>query len=78
MLNLRNFKDEEEARQTIAVKNVLKLLEVNGTRLVHADKAAELLVGDENETLLYSLNTLHAKFFLRWRTVQNIANTFLP
>lgn len=40
MLNLLNFKDEEEASKTIAVKKVLKLLEVNGTRLGHAVKAA--------------------------------------
>lgn len=65
MLNLLKFKGEEGAQAYDRyMKNVSKILEARGARVVYAGKAAELLVGDEKWDAIILVEYPSRKVFL--------------
>jgi uncharacterized protein (DUF1330 family) len=65
MLNLLKFKGEEGAwAYDRYMKNVSKILEARGARVVYAGKAAELLVGDETWDAIILVEYPSRKVFL--------------
>ena len=65
MLNLLKFKGEEGARAYDRyMKNVSKILEARGARVVYAGNAAELLVGDETWDAIILVEYPSRKVFL--------------
>ena len=65
MLNLLKFRGEEGARAYDRyMKNVSKMLEARGARVVYAGKAAELLVGDETWDAILLVQYPSRKVFL--------------